>query len=91
MYIKLIKLLMLILFVTGCTVSSPSAEDVKQATNNMFGALRISVVSIEDLVCKETSNASTFGCKYTTTMNDGSVLKSEGTFSYSGGAWKRIN
>lgn len=91
MLTNLVKVSVLVLFIAGCGVSSPTANDVKTATNEMFGALGISVVSIEDLNCSPASDGTSFNCKYTTTMNDDSVLKSEGVFAFQNGAWVRTD
>ena len=88
----LFKISLLTLALSSCSVSSPTEEDVKQATNKLFKAFKTTPVeTISDLKCQKTDDASSFKCKYTTTMKDNRVLESAGVFSYSKGKWQRTD
>ncbi|MBL4773785.1 MAG: hypothetical protein JKX98_09385 [Alcanivoracaceae bacterium] len=88
----MMKISLLAFFMTSCSVSSPTANDIKQATNQLFKNFRATPVeSISNLRCDKTSDDSSFKCLYTTTMADGNVLDSEGEFYYRKGQWERTH
>jgi len=91
MHNKIFTLSLLTIILSSCSVSNPTEEDVKKATNQLFKAFKTTPVeTISNLKCNKI-NSSSFKCTYTTTMDDKAVLESEGVFSYSNGKWERTH
>ena len=89
---KLFTISLLTLAMSSCSASSPTEDDVKEATNQLFKAFKTTPVeTVSNLKCNKTNDASSFKCSYTTTMIDEEVLESVGIFSHSKGKWERTN